>query len=239
MATKHIPETDPSLWALAAAHSIVIGVDVAFATGGDHSAMIVGGVWLENGRSVIGVIEIVQFPTGTTADELADTIASTARKYGNPRVVFDASNNSAFASILAARFPTNPSNYLVGAAITGAAEHAAQPTPFPVSLLGQKTIVPRWTLSKRELIESVSAELDNKSLKLGMVGDWEALRDEFAVMERVVNAAGTVRYSAPAGKKDDMILALSLCVFGLRRIGAPIRRVNRPRRERPGSLAWT
>jgi hypothetical protein len=229
---------DPSQWPLTAARYIALGVDTAFATGGDHSAMVVGGVWIEGARSIIGIREIVQFPTGYAADELADAIADTARKYDSPRVIFDSSNNSAFASILAARFPNRPSNNLVAGVITAGADHAAQPVAFNVSLLGQKTVLPRWTLSKRELIESVSAELDNGGLKLTKTGSWEALRDEFAVMERTINAAGTVRYSAPAGKHDDLILALSLCVFGLRRIGAPARRIARERGPKFTSAAW-
>lgn len=112
--------TDPSEWPLSAASSIVIGVDVAFSSDGDHSAMVVGGTWKENGRSVVGIRDIRQFERGYPADELADAIALTARGYGNPKVVFDASNNSAFASILAARFPVNPANHLVAGVITSA-----------------------------------------------------------------------------------------------------------------------
>ena len=237
--TDRIELNDPSQWSSYSARSIVIGVDVAFSTTGDHSAMVVGGVWMENGRSVIGVQQIRQFERGFPADDLADVIAATAREYGNPKVVFDASNNSAFASILAARFPTNPANYLIAGVITSAGEHASQPAPFNVSLLGQKAIIPRWTLSKRELVESVSAELDNKSLKLTRSGDWEVLRAELGSMERTVKASGTASYSAPDGRHDDTVMALSLCVFGLRRIGAPARKVHRPRRPTPSALAWT
>jgi hypothetical protein len=229
---------DPSEWPLAAAGSLVIGADVAFSTTGDHSSLVVGGTWLENGRSVIGIREIRQFERGFPADELADAIAMTARGLGSPRVIFDASNNSAFASVLAARFPVNPANHLVGGVITNAGEHASQPTPFNISLLGQRAVIPRWTLSKRELVESVSAELDNKSLKLTKTGDWEVLRDELTSLERIVKASGSATYSAPDGRHDDVVMALTLCVFGLRRIGAPARKVARPRREKFSSLAW-
>jgi hypothetical protein len=236
---ENIEMADPSNWPAYSAKSIVLGVDVAFSSTGDHSAMVVGGVWIENGRSIIGIQQIRQFERGFPADDLADVVAAKARDCGNPRVVFDASNNSAFASILAARFPSNPANHMVAGVITSAAEHAVQPTPFNLSLLGQKAVIPRWSLSKRELVESVSAELDNKSLKLTRSGDCETLRAELIAMERTVKASGAATYAAPAGRHDDTVMALTLCVFGLRRIGAPARKVHRQRRPVPSVLAWT
>lgn len=231
--------TDPSEWPLSAARSVVIGVDVAFSSSGDHSAMVVGGEWMENGRSIIGFRHIRQFERGFPADDLADVIAATAREIGSPRVVFDASNNSAFSSILAARFPVNPSNYLVAGVLTSANEHAAQPTAFNVSLLGQRAVIPRWTLSKRELIEALSAELDNKSMRITRTGDWEVLRDELGSMERIVRASGTATYNAPNGRHDDMVLATALTLFGIRRIGAPARHRTIQRGERFSASAWT
>lgn len=228
---------DPADWPVSSAKSIAIGVDIGFSK--DHSAAIIGGVWVEGARSIIGVRETIQFELGFPADEVADAIAAKARDYGKPRIIFDASNNSAFASILAARFPANPANYLIAGTITNAAEHAATATVFNVSLLGQRAAIPKWTLSKRQLIESVAAEIDNGSLKIGRTGDWETLRDELAGMERTVRASGNVSYNAPDGRHDDMVMALSLCVFGLRRVGAPPRRIARPRRTAPSVLAWT
>ena len=39
-------------------------------------------------------------------------------------------------------------------------------------------------------------------------------------MEQSVRVRGTVAYAAPEGQHDDRVLALSLCVFGARRLMA-------------------
>ena len=127
---------------------------------------------------------------------------------------------------------------MVAAVITGADTHASAPVPMPVSLGQVRAAVPRWSVSKPELIETVAAEIDNGSLRIGRVGDWEKLRGELVSMEREVRRSGSVAYSAPAGKHDDLALALALCVFGSRRFGGSAQ----VRRSRPvpfSSRAWT
>lgn len=69
----------------------------------DHSAIITAGAWQCGPRAILGVKDIKQFPIGTPLDEVVDFTAGLARSL-HARVVFDSSNNSAFASILAARF---------------------------------------------------------------------------------------------------------------------------------------
>ena len=61
-------------------------------------------------------------------------------------------------------------------------------------------------------------ELDNRSLRIAKTGDWELLRDELQAMEQTVRESCTVSYAAPEGHHDDLVLALSLCVFGARRL---------------------
>lgn len=180
---------DPTSWPPSSATTLCLGLDIGMAQ--DHSALIAAGAWQSGARSVIGAFSVKQFALGTPLDEVADATAEIAR-YLKCRTVFDASNNSAFASILAARFGANPANALVAGVITNAADHASQPTPMMLSLMGQRSTIPRWTLSKRELIESVSAEIDSGMLKIGRTGDWEALREELTGMER------TVRNRAPS-----------------------------------------
>ena len=225
---------DPVNWNRSAGRGFTIGLDLGFAS--DHSAIVVGGAW-PRAQSTIGVFEVVQLPLGTPMNEVADFAVELARRH-SARIVADLSNNSAFASLLAARLGRNPANYMVAAVITGAGTHANGPTPMPVSLGGVRTAVPRWTLSKSELVESVSAEIDNGTLRLGKVGDWEKLRDELASMQREVRQSGSVSYSAPVGKHDDLAVALALCVFGCRRLGtAP--GVHRRRAPPPSVAAWT
>jgi hypothetical protein len=202
---------DPSSWSRTAGQGFTIGLDLGFAN--DHSALVVGGVWPQ-AQSAIGIFDVQQLPLGTPMNDVADLAADLARQY-SARIIADLSNNSAFAALLAARLGRNPANHMVAAVITGADSHATMPTPMPVSLGGVRAAVPRWSLSKPELVETVSAEIDNGSLRIGKVGDWEKLRDELTTMEREVRRSGAVAYSAPLGKHDDLVLALALCVFWL------------------------
>jgi hypothetical protein len=78
--------------------------------------------------------------------------------------------------------------------ITNALTHAAVPAPMMLTLAGQRVGIPRWTLSKRELIEAVGAEIGAGSLRFGRAGDWEVLRDELNTLEREVRQSGFVSY---------------------------------------------
>ncbi len=213
-------EDDPANWHRPAALVLCIGLDIGLAQ--DHSALVIGGAWRSGVRTIIGIFDIRQLPLGTPLDEVADLASALAREH-RCRIVFDSSNNSAFASLLAARLGSNPANALIAGVITNSLDHAASPVPMILSTLGIKTAIPRWTLSKRELIEATSAEIDAGTLRIGHGGDWEALRDELLSLERTVRQSGSVAYSAPTGKHDDLVMALGLAVFGLRRIGKSMR----------------
>ena len=209
-----------------------IGLDVGMHA--DHSALVLAGAWSGN---LIGVVDVKQFSLGTPFEELADDVASISRE-NRAKILVDASNNSAFVGVLAARLPQPPANHLVAATITGAATHASQPTPMPIMVGGLRAAVPRWTLSKPELIETIGAEMGANLLRFAHEGDWQTLRDELTSMERTVRASGSAAYSAPSGKHDDLVLALALAVFAARRFArppTPPRRHGRP----PSSLAWT
>ena len=58
-------------------------------------------------------------------------------------------------------------------------------------------------------------------------------------MEQTVRASGTVTYAAPEGQHDDLVPALSLCVFGARRLVAMPRRFAPGRRPGFDKRAWT
>jgi hypothetical protein len=227
---------DPSTWSPLAASNFVVGLDVGLHT--DYSALVLGGVWPQAGDA-IGVVGIRQFPLATPLEDVADEAAKVARD-NRATVAVDATNNSAFAGVLAARLPQPAVNWLISAAITGALSHAAQPTPMPIAIGGLKSAVRRWTLSKSELVETIAAELGNGSLRIARVGDWGVLQEELSTMERTVRASGSAYYSAPAGKHDDLVMALSLAVFGCRRLGRSVipRRRNRMS-GRVSSLGWT
>ena len=82
-------------------------------------------------------------------------------------------------------------------------------------------------------------ELDNRSLRIARTGDWELLRDELQAVEQTVRASGTVSYAAPEGQHDDLVLALSLCVFGARRLVAMPRPIALGRRSGFDKRVWT
>jgi len=154
------------------------------------------------------------------------------------KAVVDSTNNSAFVGMLAARLPQPAVNHLVATAITGALTHAAQPTPMLIAIGGVRSAVQRWTLSKSELIETIAAEMSGNSLRIARMGDWEVLQAELQAMERTVRASGSASYSAPPGKHDDLVMALSLAVFGCSRFGRPALR-HRFVRARVGAAGWT
>jgi len=226
---------DPSTWSPLAASSFVVGLDVGMHA--DHSAFVLAGVWPQ-ASDAIGVVDIKQFQLGTPLEFVADQVATVARD-NRAMVVVDATNNSAFAGVLAARLPQPAVNWLVAAAITSALSHAAQPTPMPIAIGGLKSAVRRWTLSKSELVETIAAELGNNSLRITRIGDWEVLQQELSAVERNVRASGSAFYSAPPGKHDDLVMALALCAFGCRRLGRQAARRLRPARPRISSAAWT
>lgn len=226
---------DPSTWHRSAGSRFCVGLDLRFAR--DHSAIVVGGVWPQ-ARSAVGVFDIRQLPLNTPLNEVADLAVDVARSY-DAYIVADLSNNSAFAGLLASRLGRNPANRMIAAVITNADTHANAPTSMPVSLAGVRAAVPRWSLSKSELIESVAVELENLSLRLGKTGDWEKLSDELLSIERKVRQSGAVAYSAPAGKHDDLVMALSLSLFGCRRWSLPTKTARRRPENRVPSAGWT
>lgn len=229
-------EANPATWSRTAASTMWIAVDVGLMQ--DHSAFVVAGVWPQAG-SAIGVIDIKRFPLGFPLEDFADEVAAAARLH-QAKVIVDASNNSAFVGMLAQRLPTPAANHIIAAAITSAMGHAAQPTPMAISLGGLRSAVPRWTLSKSELVQNVAAELTNKSLRLAKVGEWEALQAELLGMEQTVRASGTSAYAAPPGQHDDLVMALALAVFACRSVGGIVqRRSTLHRGARVSSAAWT
>jgi hypothetical protein len=80
---------------------------------------------------------------------------------------------------------------------------------------------------KNELVETITAELGNNSLRISRAGDWEALQEELSTLERNVRASGSAFYSSPPGKHDDLVLALSLSAFGCRKLGRPANPIAR------------
>jgi hypothetical protein len=226
---------DPATWPIFGAAGFVVGLDVGQMQ--DHSALVVGGVWPEANHAA-AIVEIKQFPLGMPLPEVAGAAAEIALRYRS-RIVCDTSNNSAFPSILAPLVGGRPADRLIAGVITNALAHASSPTAMVLAIAGQRVGIPRWTLSKRELIEAIGAEMGGGTLRFGKNGDWETLRDELNAMEREVRQSGSVSYSAPAGKHDDLVSALGLCLFGLRRFQPQVRRAAGPRRAVPSAAAWT
>lgn len=225
---------DPTTWSQSAASGFALGLDLGFMQ--DHSAIVLAGVWPQ-AEHAIGVVHIEQLPLGTPMEEVADRAVLLAQTR-NARIVADLSNNSAFAGLLASRIGRQCANHMIAAVITAADTHAGNPVAMPVSVGGFKAAVPRWSLSKAELIESIAVEMEGGALRLGQTGDREKLRDELEVIERFARRSGSVSYSAPSGKHDDLVIALALAVFGCRRLAGAVRRRGRSP-SRMTAAAWT
>ncbi len=91
-----------------------------------------------------------------------------------------------------------------------------------MTVLQKKAHNPIGHLSPAD-IEQIGVELDAGSLRFAKMGDWEQLRHELGRLQREVRESGSISYSAPVGEHDDLVAALSLCVYGCRRL-VPIRR---------------
>jgi hypothetical protein len=89
--------TDPSTWGRFAASSFVVGLDIGMHA--DHSALVLAGVWPQ-AADAIGVVDIKQFRLGTPLEDVADEAAKVSHD-DRATVVFDSTNNSAFAGVLA------------------------------------------------------------------------------------------------------------------------------------------
>jgi hypothetical protein len=223
---------DPSTWRLADAY--FVGLDIGMAS--DHSALVLAGLWP---RGVIGVVDMQRFPLGAPYEFVADTTATVVRDY-RAKVVADASNNGAFIGVLAVRLPAPAMNWLTAGVITAALSHSAYPQRERYQLGGSNNAVGRWTLSKAALVQDIAAEIGNGSLILAKRGDWEAMEEEILDIEQVIKPSGSVSYSARSGKHDDLVMALSLAVFGCRRLGPYGARGRQgPLRRGPSSSGWT
>jgi hypothetical protein len=228
---------DPVNWSRHTA-SWIIGADLGFMV--DHCAMVTAGVWGMPQR-VIGVVDIRQYPLGTAFEAFADDLVTQNRKFPGAKIVCDLTNNSAMAGIVSSRLGRNPGQHFIAAILTNAATHALEPQAMPVNVGSLRAAVPRWSLSKAELIETVAAELSGKTLRLTKTGDAEKLRSELEHLEREVRRSGSVSFAAAQGHHDDLVCALGLAVFGCRRFGsARPRNIRKPIGSgRMPASAWT
>ncbi len=226
---------EPADWARGAAESLAIGLDIAALQ--DHSFLTAGGVWSVGGRPTIGVFQIKQWAQGTPLDAVAAEAAAYAKEY-RAKILVDLSNNAAFASLLAGHF-SNAADHICGASITQAAEHASIPTRLQLAVGGQHTAIPKWSLSKAQMMHELAAEIDNRTLRTSKVGDWQALAADMATFDQHMRASGSLSLGAQSGKHDDGVASLALLVFALRRLGGVARRRVTPKRAGFSSRAWT
>jgi hypothetical protein len=93
--------------------------------------------------------------------------------------------------------------------------------------------------ARGSMIETLDAEFGSNTLRVGKDGDSDKLRGELIDMQREARQSGTVSFSAPPGKHDDLVTALALAVFGLRRIGGYARRSSSTKRPQISAAGWT
>ncbi len=230
-------QNDPANWSMFAASKRIVGVDI----GGrqDHSFITSGGVWNVNGRSVIGVRDIIQLPLDTPLDEVAKRAAELAREY-SARVIFDATNNAAFGSIIAPMLPAPTANWISAATIHAGDSHNAQPERMVIAPNGQKIAIAKWGVSKRQLVQDTEAEIRGGTLKFSKSGDWETLKREFETMEEIKRASGSIGYSAPSDGHDDGVMSSALTAFGCRYLDSPPRQGRRGGGgQKVSALGWS
>jgi hypothetical protein len=229
--TRAYDPADPSTWSVHSAAVRVLGVDLGQMQ--DHSALVSIGIWP---GMPLGVFHVAQLSLGTSMGDVADRVVEYHQRHRFDRIALGLSNNVAFPSLLAGRVGQRPANVLQCAAITAAETHALAPTAMAVSVGGKQIGLPRWSLSKAELVETLMTEFAGKSLKVGNGGDVAALQDELTSLERIVRRSGSVAYSAPSNQHDDIVMALSLAVWAARRFSPPSRALHKPV---VSSAAWT
>jgi hypothetical protein len=69
--------------------------------------------------------------------------------------------------------------------------------------------------SKQQLIENLIVVMTNKSIHYPLIPE---LIKELKELEKTESKANNIQYSAPEGKFDDCVMALALCVWGIKRI---------------------
>ena len=228
-------QTSPENWPWSTAQAAVCGLDIGLAQ--DHSALITAGAWQSGARSIIGVKGIKQFPLGMPLDEVADASAE----------LLEGSGRGLSLTPEQQRFCVDPRRTVrlqprerVGCWSDHKGGRSCRHADAD-DVIGWRVEVgnsPVDALEARANRMRVGRERRG-DVAHRQVGDWEALRDELSSMERTVRASGSVAYSAPSGKHDDLIMALALAVFGLRRIGGAVTRRRARRREPFGVGAWT
>ena len=142
--------TDPSTWSLSIAGGFIIGVDIGLAQ--DHATMVVGGPWPADRQRD----RRRAHTSSSTRDghaELADAIAAAAHEFrAKPRCRYFQQLCVYLTASYAVR--RDAPNRIAPVVITNAHSHATAPSPMPVTVGALRTALPRWTLSKRELIET-------------------------------------------------------------------------------------
>lgn len=120
----------------------------------------------------------------------AARIAAVARRYNNARVYADATHGSA------------------GDVVVELLRRDYDLDIHPYQITGA---------SKAALVDKLVWALEREELRFP---DWRDLINELLLYEARQTAAGNTRFSAPTGYHDDLVIALALCNYGLRRSAA-------------------
>jgi len=228
--------SNPLNWSWYAAVNRIIGLDIAAFK--DHCAMVRIGMWrTATGSTTIGVVDIKQWDVGEPLDNVAEQVVALAQQFGC-RIVADASNNAGMLNLIAGRLSNAP-NQLIATQITSAAEHAAAPSATPLAFSGKQIFIARYGVSKSALISELSVSLEHHSLHIAQTGDWQVLQRELDDNEAKARASGSMAYSAPSGKTDDVVMALALGLWGVQRLGGQAVGRRHVRKPMPGVAAWT
>jgi hypothetical protein len=222
---------------------LFVSIDPAFAS---DSAGYCAGAFNQN-LTGLAVTEIGELLPPLTPDaifalvgELTTRVKDKHKAYGYPvRVVFDTSSNFSLAVELARKVPVANIAFI---RFHGGSEHAPHPTPSLLGMIGGKnTAAPIWSVSRRELINSMEIAANQKRITLPVddpeqIDGLNTLRKQLSELSIHTTDAG--RTIIESSGHDDVAIALAMGLFVCERWQRPRPRVTAPA-QRFSARAWT
>ncbi len=223
---------------------LFVAIDPAFSC---DSAGYCAGAFNHN-LNGLAVTEVGELLPPLTPDAIFEFAAALTKRveekhkaYGYPvRVILDTSSNFSLAVELARRVPVANIAFI---RFHGGGEHAPHPTPSLLGMIGGKnTAAPIWSVSRRELINSLEVAANQKRIVLPV--DDPAQTDGLATLRKQLSELSL--HTTDAGRTiiessghDDVVIALAMALFVCERWPRLSPRRTVPAHIRIGSAAWT
>lgn len=223
---------------------LFVSIDPAFSS--DSAGYCAGA--LNRNLTGLAVTEIGELRPPLTPDAifaLAETLTTRVqdkhKSFGYPvRVVLDTSSNFSLAVELARRVPIANIAFI---RFHGGGEHAPHPAPSLLGMIGGKnTAAPIWSVSRRELINSLEIAANQKRIVLpvddsSQTDGLSTLRKQLSELSLHTTEAG--RTIIESSGHDDVAIALAMALFVCER-WPPMRKQHKVPARLPFSAAgWT